>query len=114
MKTLTQWVLFSFIAVAALCHPISYANQYESELNGMWRGELEIQDGVSLTIGLSIKDGQLTLDSPNQGMFGHKPTEFSITENTVSFSDKSLSASYEGELNGSTLKALSNKVSLLT
>lgn len=104
MKTLTQWVLCSFIAVAALCHPTSYASQYDSELNGMWRGELEIQDGVSLTIGLSIKDGHLTLDSPNQGMFEHKPTEFSLSKNTVSFSDKSLSASYEGELNGGTLE----------
>lgn len=104
MKTLTQWVLFTVIAVAVLCHPASLASQYDSDLNGMWRGELEIQEGVSLTIGLSIKDGQLTLDSPNQGMFEHKPTEFSITENTVSFSDKSLNASYQGKLSEGVLK----------
>lgn len=72
-------------------------------LDGVWRGELEIQNGVSLTIGVTIENGELTFDSPNQGMFGRTPTTFSITDTQVSFEDTGLSASYQAELNDNVL-----------
>ncbi len=65
-----------------------------NDLDGVWRGELEIQSGISLTIGLTITNGELTLDSPNQGMFGKAPTEYEVTANSVSFTDADLSATF--------------------
>src|SRR5690554_5893872 len=67
-------------------------------LDGVWRGELEIQQGVSLTLGITIENGQLTLDSPNQGMFHKVPTSFSVTDSQVNFEDSDLSASYQAQL----------------
>lgn len=65
-----------------------------NDLDGVWRGELEIQSGISLTIGLTITNGELTLDSPNQGMFGKAPTEYQVTANGVTFTDADLSATF--------------------
>lgn len=67
-------------------------------LEGVWRGVLTIQDNVYLALGITIENGQLTLDSPNQGMFDHAPTEFTLTSDSVSFTDTGLSAQYSGEL----------------
>src|SRR5690554_5464242 len=76
-----------------LLAPFSEAHA-SNELDGVWRGELEIQAGVSLTIGLTITNGELTLDSPNQGMFGKVPTDYEVTETSVTFTDAELSATY--------------------
>ncbi|MCA1767780.1 MAG: beta-lactamase family protein [Idiomarina sp.] len=98
MKAFIKWFSYSVVVVAALCHHSLQAVEYKKELEGMWRGELVLQEGVSIALGINIHQGQLTLDSPNQGMFDHQPTEFSVKGNKVEFTDKNLNASYQGEL----------------
>jgi CubicO group peptidase (beta-lactamase class C family) len=104
MNTFTKWFIYSTIMVAAFCHHSLQAKDYQEELEGIWRGELVLQEGVSITLGVNVDNGQLTLDSPNQGMFDHQPTEFSVKDNKVIFTDKSLNASYRGELNDGQLE----------
>ena len=79
-------------------------NGYSSELDGRWRGALVFPQGASLTLGINIEQGEMTLDSPNQGMFGRKPTQFSLDGNSVSFTEKELNASFEGVLEDGRLK----------
>lgn len=104
MKTLIKWFIYSTVVVAAFCHHALQAKEYQDKLNGVWRGELVLQEGVSIALGMNIQDGQLTIDSPNQGMFEHQPTEFSLSGNTVEFTDKNLNASYQAELNNGQLE----------
>ncbi len=96
------------IIVLALLSGLLFATVGEtvasSELDGVWRGELDIQNGISLTIGLTINNGELTLDSPNQGMFGKAPTEYEVTETTVTFTDADLSASFSAVVKQGTLE----------
>ncbi|MGM7448486.1 UNVERIFIED_ORG: CubicO group peptidase (beta-lactamase class C family) [Idiomarina abyssalis] len=106
MKTFIKWFIYSTIMVAAFCHHSLQAKEYQKELEGKWRGELVLQEGVSITLGININNGQLTLDSPNQGMFDHQPTKFSVKDNKVEFTDTSLSASYQGQLNNGQLEGL--------
>lgn len=98
MKMLTKWFSYSVVVVAALCHHYLQAVEYQQELEGVWRGELVLQEGASITLGINIYEGEVTLDSPNQGIFDHQPTEFSLADSTVEFTDKSLNASYQGKL----------------
>ena len=56
-------------------------------LDGMWRGKLEVQEGVFLTVGYTIRGGEVTMDSPNQGMFDKEPTSFAIHGNRLELSD---------------------------
>ncbi|MGM0907363.1 MAG: serine hydrolase domain-containing protein [Pseudomonadota bacterium] len=104
MKTFIKWFIYSTIMVAAFCHHALQAKEYQEELEGVWRGELVLQEGVSISLGINISNGQLTLDSPNQGMFDHQPTKFSVKDNKIEFTDTSLSASYQGELNNGQLE----------
>lgn len=104
MKIFIKWFIYSTVVVAALCHHSLHAKEYQNELDGMWRGELVLQDGISITLGFNIDDGQLTIDSPNQGMFSHQPTEFSLSGNKVEFTDKNLRASYQGKLENGQLE----------
>src|SRR5690554_5987271 len=69
----------------------------DESLDGMWRGKLKIQDGIYLTVGYTIRDGELTMDSPNQGMFGKSPTTYELEGNSLELSDNELSASFSGE-----------------
>ncbi|CUS48160.1 MAG: putative beta-lactamase [Idiomarinaceae bacterium HL-53] len=75
-----------------------------SELEGIWRGPMEIQPGVNIVIGVRIESDQLFLESPNQGMFDREPTSFEVTDEQVSFTDEGLSASFSGSLEGGVLK----------
>lgn len=70
-----------------------------------WRGLLELQPGVYLTLGFNVdvQQNTVTLDSPNQGMFGKVPTEFTISKQQVSFKDKQLQAEFNGKVEGDTL-----------
>lgn len=98
MKTFIKWFIYSTIMVAAFCHHSLKAKEHHEELEGKWRGELVLQEGISITLGININNDQLTLDSPNQGIFNHQPTKFSVKDNKIEFTDTSLSASYQGEL----------------
>ncbi|WP_286843215.1 hypothetical protein, partial [Idiomarina sp. UBA4206] len=104
MKTFIKWFIYSTIMVAAFCHHALQAKEYQEELEGVWRGELVLQEGVSITLGINVDNGQLTLDSPNQGMFDHQPTKFSVKGNKIEFTDTSLGASYQGALNDGQLE----------
>ena len=70
-----------------------------------WRGLLEIQPGVYLTLGFNVdvNANAVTLDSPNQGAFGKVPTEFSVSKTHLSFKDKQLQAEFTGEVKGNKL-----------
>ena len=76
----------------------------DESLDGMWRGKLEVQDGIYLTVGYTIRDGEVTMDSPNQGMFDKSPTTFELEGNRLELSDNELSASFSGEFSGDTLE----------
>ncbi|MGM0430423.1 MAG: serine hydrolase domain-containing protein [Pseudomonadota bacterium] len=104
MKTFITWFIYSTIMVAAFCHHSLQAKEYQEELEGVWRGELVLQEDVSIALGINVDNGQLTLDSPNQGMFDHQPTKFSVKDNKIEFTDRSLNASYRGELNDGQLE----------
>lgn len=104
MKTFIKWFIYSTIVVAAFCHHSLQAKEYQEELEGIWRGELVLQGGVSITLGINVDNGQLTLDSPNQGIFDHQPTKFSVKNNKIEFTDTSLSANYQGKLNDGQLE----------
>ncbi|RUO38929.1 hypothetical protein CWE15_10530 [Aliidiomarina taiwanensis] len=87
-------IISTFFALLLTATSVAASN----DLDGVWRGELEIQNGVSLALGVTIKNGELTLDSPNQGMFHKVPTTFSVTNSQVHFEDTDLSASFQAEL----------------
>lgn len=100
-------LLFFFFTLAAVpmqsiaSNNSNYLNATESaDFNGVWRGLLEVQKGVTLPLGININDDhtRLTIDSPHQNMFARTPTRFEITGNKVSFEDEGLKASFEGTL----------------
>lgn len=70
-----------------------------------WRGLLELQPGIYLTLGFNVdvQKNTVTLDSPNQGMFGKVPTEFTVSKQQVSFKDKQLQAEFSGTIDGDKL-----------
>src|SRR5690554_5166832 len=100
-KPIVGLALLALTTAMLLLPQLSHAAS--NELDGTWRGELVIQSGMSLTIGITITNGELTLDSPNQGMFGKVPTEFEVTDNTVSFTDADLSATYSAVIKAGAL-----------
>lgn len=103
-KQLKRWL--GVLGVVAM-GPVSAATlveEYDLELDGVWRGELKFEPGWSLALGINIKEGILTLDSPNQGAFGDEPTSYTLSGNTVSFVEKKLKVSFKGRLEGDTLK----------
>ncbi|HLV48692.1 MAG TPA: serine hydrolase domain-containing protein [Aliidiomarina sp.] len=100
-KPIVGLALLALTTAMLLLPQLSHAAS--NELDGTWRGELVIQTGMSLTIGITITNGELTLDSPNQGMFGKVPTEFEVTDNTVSFTDADLSATYSAVIKAGAL-----------
>jgi len=94
----------TLIKAATLCTVLLHSTVVFSaeEIEGKWRGVLDIQKNSSLAIGVNIskEDDQfvLTLDSPNQGMFERKPTKAVIKDNKVTFEVDALQVTYKGEL----------------
>ncbi|GLR71751.1 serine hydrolase domain-containing protein [Agaribacter marinus] len=86
--------------------PSAFAQQ---SLDGVWRGLLTLQEGVSIPIGFNITDNNsvLTMDSPNQGMKAKVPTSFTINDGKVEFTDTSLNASFSGALSGANKNEIS-------
>ena len=82
-------------------------SQDNSELIGKWRGVLKIQKNFSLAVGLNFKkhenDLLITLDSPNQGNFDIPVTDYTLSENQLSFKVAALQASYKGKIEGNKL-----------
>ncbi|MDX1525962.1 MAG: serine hydrolase domain-containing protein [Pseudidiomarina maritima] len=85
-----------FIAVALLVAASIPAQA--NNLDGIWRAKLEVQPGVAITLGLTIRDNQLYYDSPNQGAFDIKPTRTNLSATSVSFADDRASLSFTGNL----------------
>lgn len=89
------------LAVTALTGAPVLADQ---SMDGMWRGKLEVQDGLFMTIGYTIQDGKVTMDSPNQGLFNKAPTSFELEGSRLELADNDMSASFAGVFSGDTLQ----------
>ncbi|MCC5880745.1 MAG: beta-lactamase family protein [Idiomarina sp.] len=105
LRVSSRMMLSTILAVACLFQASAQdtaghnmTDQVPAAMHGQWRGVIEVQDGVYLSLGLNISAAGITLDSPNQGMFERAPTEFTVTERAVTFIDQGLGARYEGEL----------------
>ena len=101
MKTMNQYL--RTIVGTSLILAFTSTAVFAASPEGVWRGKLEVQNGIFLTIGYTIENGVLTLDSPNQGMFAKAPTSFTLSDNELEFIDAQLSASFTGEFEGDTL-----------
>nr|WP_136252797.1 serine hydrolase domain-containing protein [Ningiella ruwaisensis] len=103
MSTLKQIVNAILLLIGLFISYFSYAaNDQAMIIDGIWRGELQVQKGVYLALGIEVRDENktLTLSSPNQGMYERAPTAFLIDGNTLTFKDEGLSASFEGVIEG--------------
>ncbi len=101
-KQLKRWL--SILGVVAMGPAVAQVvEDYNPALDGQWRGELKFEQGVSLALGINIDEGKITLDSPNQGMFGREPTAYTLSGDKVIIEEKELKASFEGTLEGNTL-----------
>ncbi len=74
------------------------------ELEGLWAGPLKVAAGIELRLVLNVakgKDGALTakLDSPDQGAKGIPISTLELKDGELSFSVKSLGASFTGKKN---------------
>lgn len=87
------------MAAAMLSTPAT-ASDTNADLNGLWRGKIEVQPGVALVVGVTIEGDTVTLDSPNQGLWNHTLSSASITDGTLSFSANDLQAQFEGKIDG--------------
>ncbi|RTE85735.1 MULTISPECIES: serine hydrolase [Gammaproteobacteria] len=94
--------LLKTIAVAAVV--LSPLTVSANDLDGIWRGKMEIQQGVYMAIGIQVDGDKVSLQSPNQGMFGRTPTNYEVSENQVIFSDTELSIQFEGNLENGVLQ----------
>jgi CubicO group peptidase (beta-lactamase class C family) len=106
IKKALSFILVSFVLQLSLVTGLSA--EEKPSLDGLWRGELEVQKGVTLAIGISISDNNasLTLNSPNQGMFEKVPSSFNISADTLSFIDEDLGASFEGQIDGDKINGI--------
>ena len=100
--------IISAVALILLLIGNSHAMAQKSDENmidGLWRGELVVQKGVKLAIGITVSNNNttLTLNSPNQGMYKREPSSFSIAGKRITFTDEGLNASFEGEIKGDTI-----------
>src|SRR5690554_4766941 len=86
------------MAAATLTTPAAATEN--ADLDGLWRGKLEVQPGVALVVGVTIDGDTITLDSPNQGLWNHTLSSASITDGTLSFSANDLQAEFEGKIDG--------------
>lgn len=95
MQKLLSW--FTLILPLILVSPL-----HADSLTGKWRGKLQMTKHSALVIGINISNSEdgyhLTLDSPNQGMFNYRPSQFEINGQSVQFQDEKLNASFKGTL----------------
>lgn len=89
------WVL-SLVTLMTL-KPVA-ASTNDSRLEGIWRGKLEVQPGVALVVGVDVQGDTVTLDSPNQGLWGHQLSSFTIDGDSFTFSATDLSAEFSGTI----------------
>ena len=95
-------ILLGFILLLACSGPGLVA-QEDERLVGSWRGELEVGDGVTLTLVFNITQddaGALagTMDSPDQGAVGIPLTSVSTEGDSVTFSIQAIQGTYIGSL----------------
>lgn len=86
----------------ALLKPAMASNE-SGALDGIWRGKLEVQPGVALVVGIDIQGDKVTLDSPNQGLWGHTLTAVTIAGDKLTFSADDLKAEFEGTIAGNVI-----------
>ena len=94
-KTVSKSIILSAVL---LLFTISMSAQ---DITGTWAGKLDAM-GTELKINFNIEKTELgysaTMDSPDQGAYGIPCSEFSFTNNKVSFSIKALMVKYAGTL----------------
>lgn len=77
-----------------------------SDVTGSWKGNLVVNEKVTLPLVVNIKriDGKLeaTLDSPAQGSFGNAVTRIEWSENKLLFRIDNMTIHYEGKLDPNT------------
>ncbi|WP_417691342.1 serine hydrolase domain-containing protein [Pseudidiomarina sp.] len=92
--------LFVFLILAALV-PTSFAettlpSEAKAELNGEWRGALELPQGMRLTIGIAIDDQRAELVSPNQGPQTYPLQALNFADQQLSFAVPELGVKFSG------------------
>ncbi|CUA88869.1 serine hydrolase domain-containing protein [Pseudidiomarina woesei] len=90
----------SILMASAMLFQPAKANNADGALDGLWRGKLEVQPGVALVVGIDVQGETVTLDSPNQGLWGHALSAVTIADGTLTFSAKDLQAEFTGTING--------------
>lgn len=96
-------LLSVFALTAALWTPTT-VSAAEHELDGIWRGKLEVQPNIFLVVGVTIQGDTITLDSPTQGSWGLPLTDFEISAGEFKFNADNLQASFAGQITGNEIK----------
>lgn len=79
-------------------------HQYEEAWEGQWRGKIEVNRKAYLVIGIQMKQGKLTLDSPNQGLFDYPIEDYSFRQSDLRFRVPELGIDYQGTLHNKTIR----------
>ena len=91
------------LLVSVLCS----LNLQAQDLAGHWRGVLKFAPEFSIVLALELTPDeqgyQLQLMSPNQSLNSMAPSSFTITGNSLQFTDDKLKATFSGTFNGDTL-----------
>ncbi|MFC3121356.1 serine hydrolase domain-containing protein [Agaribacter flavus] len=98
------WInLFIFSLLLAQTKAIASA-----EVDGVWRGKLEFEDGKGLAIGLNVSDNgkHLNIDSVFQNMRAHVPTSFEVSDTQIKFEDTPIKAKFSGNISGDKLEGV--------
>lgn len=91
------------LMVSVMLMKPAIASNADGALDGLWRGKLEVQPGVILVVGVDIQGDNVTLDSPNQGLWGHPLTSVTLTTGSLAFSAKDLQAEFKGSINNNVI-----------
>ncbi len=75
----------------------------QESIDGIWRAEHEVQPGVKLVLGITIRENRITFDSPNQGMFDQRLSYQRIDGNQVAFKNAAANFSFNGTLKDNTI-----------
>src|SRR5690554_7108188 len=92
--------LIGTLSLAAAILAPTAASAAEHNLDGIWRGKLEVQPNVFLVVGININGDTITMDSPTQGNWGLPLKNFEISATEFKFSATELDAMYVGKVNG--------------
>lgn len=93
MKTLSLRYYLAFASMYLLTFSISGF----ADADGHYRGVLQLSEHSQLVFGVRIAGDEVTLDSPNQGLFNHAPTEFELSDEALSLYDAGMSLRFDAK-----------------